>query len=388
LTLDPISGGVWRTDKKRLLRVNDESAKVDDGRARASVACLAQLHGNSTLLVTPDGEMLPALFKSLDLAKVDALLGPCFDDERTFPTSSPELERLRSRDARLSNGSTYVLRGFDPDTSRLILARGRYFDTITTCFELRAELHRALVQGPESAWSRMPRRIASLGGREGDEANEWLWYGETRSASVGISCLFMVKTANGFRYCAARRGMDVPDEPGLEQVVPSMLFQPGAKKEPGDYSIRRTILREVAEELFSVPKEGDWANSAPIVRLQALMEQGRAGLRATGLALNLEDLRLEILTLLYVLDADWMDEFGPAMQAYPSEHGHGPKVWHGIDDFLTGRLPAAFRSGNGTIASTACVALGAPWVRHIAAEAPIGAIAGSPVRKSSDPWFW
>lgn len=348
--------------------MDDESSTVNLSRSQTSVACLAELHGRSAFLLTPDGEPLPALFKPLDSVDVDALLGPCFDDDRGFAASSPELERLRLRHARLWNGPTYVLRGFDPNTSRLTVARGHYFDTITTCFELRAELHRAKSQAPGSAWDRMPRRRAVLGGREGDEANEWLWSGEGRSASIGISCLFLMKTADGFRYCAARRGMDVSDEPGLYHVVPSMLFQPAEKNESAEYSIRRTVLREVAEELFSVPEDGDWATSAPIVRLQGLMDQGRAGLRVTGLALNLEDLRLEILTLLHVLDVGWMNEFGTALGACTSEYASEQAVLHGIDDFLLGRLPIAFRAGGGTIAGTACLTLGAPWVRRIVAD--------------------
>lgn len=364
--------------------MDDESGTVNLSRSRASVDWLAELHGHSALLLTPDGETLPALSKPLDIADVDALLGPCFDDDRCFSASSPELERLRLRHARLWNGPTYVLRGFDPNTSRLTVARGHYFDAITTCFELRAELHRAESQAPGSVWDRMPRRRAVLGGRVGDEANEWLWSGEGRSASIGISCLFLVNIADGFRYCAARRGMDVSDEPGLYHVVPSMLFQPVEKNESAEYSIRRTVLREVAEELFSVPEDGDWATSAPIVRLQALMDQGRAALRVTGLVLNLEDLRLEILTLLHVLDVGWMNEFGADLRACASEYASGQAVLHGIDDFLIGRLPIAFRAGGGTIAGTACLTLGAPWVRRIVADASGGANPISTIGRSSE----
>jgi hypothetical protein len=297
----------------------------------------------------------------------DTLLGGLRTDERRFPDHSPELTALKARGAQLWNGPTYVLRGINADDQSLACAIGRYFDAVTTCFELRAELGRAVARWPDdpaSAWAAMPHRRRLLDGRTGTIANDWLWRGDGRSASLSISCLFVVADGTGYRWGVARRADDVSDEPGLHHVVPSMAFQPQVGAPAGGFSITQTLLRELAEELFDLPEGGVWDGLPPVQELLGHLERGNARLAVSGLVMNLEDLRPEILTLLLVEDPGWLTQHGPAIRLCRTEYAAGqtglvpltPWQASGLDR----SIPEAFRMGRGTVAGSTCVALGGP----------------------------
>lgn len=330
------------------------------------VSVLAGSHGEDNLLLMPSGERLPALVRQPNSPDPEAVLGSLMADPRAFPETSPELQRLQDRNAKLWNGSTYVLRGFDAD-GRLNCATGRYFDAITTCFELRVEARHALSRfpaDPAAAWQAMPRRRALYAGRTRDELNDWLWRGEDRSASLSISCLFLVRTPDGWRYGVAQRAADLADEPGLNHVVPSMAFQPVDAHADSGYSITDSVLRELAEELFSVPEGADWRGLPAIADLQARLTEGSAQHRLTGLILNLEDLRPEILTLLWIPDPEWLTRFGGEMALCRNEYRAGQSGLQPFDEFGQ-TLPEAFRNGRGTLAGTACMILGAAVIRDL-----------------------
>jgi hypothetical protein len=338
----------------------------------ALVSVLAGVHGEPHLLAAPGGARLPALVRQPDSPggpdpDPEALLGPLMPDTRAFPATSPELQRLHARSAKLWNGPTYVLRGFDAD-GRLACAAGRYFDAVTTCFELRAEARDALSRfpaDPAAAWQAMPRRRALYAGRTHEALNDWLWRGEDRSASLSISCLLLVRAADGWRYGVARRAADLADEPGLNHVVPSMAFQPVDAQADSGYSITDSVLRELAEELFSVPEGGAWRALPAIADLQARLTAGSAHHRLTGLILNLEDLRPEILTLLWIPDPAWLARFGGEMALCRNEYATAQSGLQLIDDVAWRTLPAAFGDGRGTLAGTACVTLGALPARDL-----------------------
>ena len=332
----------------------------------ALVSVLASIHGEDNLLRMPSGERLPALVRPPNSADPEVLLGSLMPDLRAFPETSPELQRLQARSAKLWNGSTYVLRGFDA-TGRLTCATGHYFDAVTTCFELRAEARYALSRfpaNPAAAWQAMPQRRALYAGRTQDELNDWLWRGEERSASLSISCLFLVRTADGWRYGVARRAADLADEPGLNHVVPSMAFQPVSVQAESGYSITDSVLRELAEELFSVPEGADWRGLLAIADLQAHLAEGKAQHCLTGLILNLEDLRPEILTLLWIPDPEWLPRFGGEIALCRNEYSAGQAGLQPFDEHWQ-TLPEAFCDGRGTLAGTACVALGAAPARDL-----------------------
>lgn len=339
------------------------SAGRDDGIARRAALSrvLASIHGEDQLLRAPGGERLPALVQRPTAGDPEALLGPLSSDARAFPPTGPELELLQRGGAKLWNGPTYVLRGRDAE-GRLACATGRYFDAVNTCFELRAEAARALAShpvDPAAAWQAMPMRRALYAGRTGRQLNDWLWRGDGRSASLSISCLLLVRDAGGYRYGVARRAADVADEPGLSHVVPSMAFQPTDADPASGYRITDTVLRELAEELFSVPEGADWRGLPAIEDLRGRLASGRARHCPTGIIMNLEDLRPEILTLLWIPDADWLERFAADMALCRSEYAEGQSglqptgaAWPAQDDAT---LPEAFRDGRGTLAGTACV---------------------------------
>lgn len=334
---------------------------------RALVSCLAEVHGEDALLAGPDGERLPALYRRLSMRDPDSLLGTLRADNRVFPDNSPELRALQASCPKLWNGPTYVLRGFEDDGERLSCAEGRYFDAVTTCFELRSELKRAVATwpgDPARAWQAMPRRRALLDGRAGGAANDWLWRGDGRSASLSISCLLVVAEHAGHCWGVARRADDVGDDPGLHHVVPSMAFQPQADAPAGGYSIRDRLLRELAEELFGLNEGADWRDLAPLRDLLGCLERGDARLRVTGLAMNLEDLRPEILTLLLVSDPDWLASYRDTMRLCRIEYAVGETGLAPLEPWrssgLERSMPEAFRRGRGTVSGSACVALGGP----------------------------
>ncbi|BAZ90683.1 hypothetical protein NIES932_21850 [Raphidiopsis curvata NIES-932] len=155
-----------------------------------------------------------------------------------------------------------------------------------------------------------------------------------------------------------QRSGQVADGPGQYHIVPSMVFQPTGTDpfDPDSYNVEKTILREVAEELFNY-EEGDFdpLSHPEIADLKTLLDQGGATLKITGIAMDLLCLRPELLTLLCIQDSTWFERHGGSLCFSDHEYDYDPssgESWRSILD------DEPFQS-EGELAPHRCVATGA-----------------------------
>ena len=216
------------------------------------------------------------------------------------------LHDLQNSKPNLYNGATFTLKSLRTKPLKLRANIGRYFDMLATCAALEHELRAALAQGWMLAPSRKRyhRQIAP---------SDALTRGDRRSAAIGIGTLTVFNDAGSYKALLSRRSRHTGLDSGLYHVLPAMMFDPGNSDiaQAGEWSVRRQVLREVAEELFNAPeamdaraRESIHAHPA-LVYLQALMEADRARLYLTGILINLLTLRPEISTLLLIHDPAW-----------------------------------------------------------------------------------
>jgi hypothetical protein len=350
------------------------------------------LYGGEDLLRNRLGLAYPALIRPFRLEDPEQVLGDLVPDDREFPATSPLLTRLQGANAHLWNGRTYVFRELEPgpDGPRLRCSPGFYFDALNTCAMLRAELADALAEGgsgtPPALYPRLARRFDLHRGARGAAAAAQAWSGEGRSAAVAISCLFAVRAEDGYRFCVERRSLHLADDPGAYHVVPSMVFQPAAGDASGrtGYSITETILREIGEELFSADGEAEQAAraEAALGDLRRHLALGSAALQVSGLALNLLDLRPEILAVLAVDDPGWLRRHGPAVRIAASEFRDDPEgrvamagtqAFRPLPDAAALSAEGEFGPGRSVVGGAAAVILGLPLLARLFTPATAGA---------------
>jgi len=346
---------------------------------RRLVDVLSWIYGREELLTGPTAHVYPALALPCRLGCLDGLLGGLVPDGRRFPATSPLLERLRRGRSRLWNGPTFVLRGLDrmADGPRMHCSRGSYFDAVNTAMMLREELREVAadpsVEPGEAAYRRLRRRHRLHRGATGAEARAQVWSGDGRSAAVGISCLLAVRGVGGYLGCLQRRSATVADDPGIHHLVPSMVFQPpDGEVAPGDgYSLAEAVLRELGEELFSSAEGGERAaaGAAAVAELRAALGDGRAELLLSGLVVDLQDLRPEVLAVLAIHDPGWLDRHGAAVRVCAREYHEDPRaarpdrgVFQPLDQWDPGAPDGPFAPGRCTVGAAAAAVFGIPLV--------------------------
>ncbi len=216
------------------------------------------------------------------------------------------LQDLQNSKPALFNGATFTLKEIRENPLRLRGSLGSYFDMLATCAALERELRHAVEQG----WMRAPSRSTYHRHVPPQTA---LLRGEKRSAAIGIGTLLVYNDAGDYKAILARRSQATAFDSGLYHVLPAMMFGPTTVdfQDPREWSIRHQILREFLEELFDMPEElqaarWDFFYVQPALRyLQDLLAEGKAGLYATGIILNLLTLRPEVSTLLLIHDPAW-----------------------------------------------------------------------------------
>jgi len=192
---------------------------------------------------------------------------------------------------------------------------GSYLRALDTCDELAWEIytqHEKLLGSSEANFREFDSQL-SLRARLHSEVSDPVCDGRRRSAAIAISTLLAFYDENELHLLLKRRGTEsVAVHVGMAHVVPSFMFQPATSKLDSEFSVKHNLFREYLEELFNRPepeeREGDWQYFYRDHRLEYLLEilnNGRAQIYLTGLAVNLLNLRPEICLLLYIRDPDW-----------------------------------------------------------------------------------
>lgn len=136
--------------------------------------------------------------------------------------------------------------------------------------------------------------------------------GSLRNAAVAISVLIAFWDGNDLYLLVRRRSESVVTHPNMVHVLPSCMFQPATTDLDNEYSIEHNSYREYLEELFSRKEpeagEGAWNyfyQDRNLMFLKSLIDEGKAQLHFTGVAVNLLNLRPEVCLLLYIKSESW-----------------------------------------------------------------------------------
>lgn len=225
---------------------------------------------------------------------------------------------LRDRRAsrQMFNGLCCVTADVTPEPLRLSARMGYYFDMIATCDALDHEM-RAYGRGERAD---LPLRDALHRRIPPERA---LVNGAGRCAVVGGAVLTVVNDGGVYKAIIAQRSPHLATGAGLWHILPAFIVQPHDATGAG-WDWRAQILREFGEELFGLPEPQAWPSGAPhdhfrtfapIRELEAMLDDGRATLRTTGIALNLYSLRFEVCAALVIHDADWLPRHRAALDA-------------------------------------------------------------------------
>lgn len=145
-----------------------------------------------------------------------------------------------------------------------------------------------------------------------------LFDGRKRAAALSVAATILVTEPDGtYSAILPRRSATVETHPLFKHVAPSGIFAPvGANRrdELGEFSIRRCLLREYAEELFGYKdlEQGhgilaEDVEALPPVRRLLDAGDNTVALRYCGVAVPLLTLRPEIYVLIFVRDPTWLD---------------------------------------------------------------------------------
>ncbi len=234
------------------------------------------------------------------------------------PTAKPLHEyHCQTEDPpRKFNGATFALDRIRRKGQELAIdcTLGRYFVSLATADALDNELLDAQAAAPEVALglAELPRR-----GWLHERVDDPVLDGSRRSAAVSVGTAVIFATPRGgWAVFVAPRSAEVATHALLNHVAPSGILSPlddGFTPPEEEFSVRRTVLREFAEELYDDNELDvgsqffhDIDDVPEIRRLAELVATDAADLLYTGVSVNLLTLRPEIGTLLLVRDPDWI----------------------------------------------------------------------------------
>lgn len=191
-----------------------------------------------------------------------------------------------------------------------------YFDVLLSSYSLEWEILNAIARHgsadhilPQTLLSFMPLR-QDLHNRVADPVKD----GSGRACGIAVSVLLAYDDEQDSTWVMLRRrGMlSITLRRGLLHVLPSGNFQAPYGEYNIEYSVLHCVLWEFFEELFSArdPKEKrqspKWFyQKQPVAELLSMINSGSASLYVTGVAVDLLNLRPELLLLLHIRDREW-----------------------------------------------------------------------------------
>jgi hypothetical protein len=230
-------------------------------------------------------------------------------------------EKINSADGVKSfNGATYALERIEMEGGkfRIHARHGTYFHSIATSEDLDLELIKALAENPDRTVGLgcLPRRdfLHEAAGGQGVVLD-----GRNRAAALSVAATILIDEGDGtYSVILAKRSHAVETHVGYTHVAPSGIFAPinaERRDDPTEFSLRRCILREYAEELFGYKDleqgEGLLARDVealpPVRELLEAEREGTVVLRYCGISVPLLTLRPEVYVLIFIRDRPWLD---------------------------------------------------------------------------------
>jgi hypothetical protein len=219
------------------------------------------------------------------------------------------------------NGATYALNHIQIDgNSVTIHARhGTYFHSLATSEVLDRELVDKLAEDPDGEidLDSLPRRKWLHDVANGQHV---VLDGRHRAAALSVAATLLIAEPDGtYSAMLARRSQRVETHQLLSHVAPAGIFAPinaERREEETEFSVRNCIMREYAEELFGYKdlEQGDGLLGRNVMALPPIREllkaeqEGIIALRYCGISVPLTTLRPEIYVLVFIKDADWLDQ--------------------------------------------------------------------------------
>jgi hypothetical protein len=205
-----------------------------------------------------------------------------------------------------------------------------YFSVLKTSDALEWELLAAMshVSDQQLPSKDAVRSRLKLRRRLHKNVNDPLRNGDGRAAGIGVSCLLVFDTDRGAQFLLQTRGkLSQALRRGMMHTVPAGMMQAPFEDVDTECSILHCFLWEYYEELFGAKdprpnKErmhAKWFYSKPEVQeILQFLQSGMAKMYFTGVAIDLLNLRPEVLLLLHIKDTSW---FRRHSQAAPDEGG-------------------------------------------------------------------
>lgn len=316
----PAQGPAEPSSEMDVARRSSDEARTRIGwsyvRSRPELTATARDYYKSVNEIGPSGLVgragwLPSSLVPLE--KVRLSWNPGVSDVDTSASGRTDEESLfdfRRRTApavKLSDDLCYRLIGIDSDGehSRLEFSPSHYSSYINTCEALGMELSSWRSLNPQQ----VPPAAAQLTLRG---APDQIYELGRRAAVPGVNTLLVVAGAKQAQFYLHERSGKVAEAEGALHVVPAGTFQPDSYDgafQSRDFSLSRTVWRELAEELLGMNELGvarrEGQNFLDDPRLKLLMSglrEGHAQLFYLGFGFDPLTTKPEILTCLLLRD--------------------------------------------------------------------------------------
>jgi hypothetical protein len=271
---------------------------------------------------------------------VDSVLGQLLIEQTTEDYQDLAIEGKenltllqRFQDANkitLYGGEVYRMLNINLSNNQLKMECGvsEYFDMLKTCEALQFELFTQIANSDHISINDLPLRKTA----EEIANNDPTKNGFGRCALVGVSVLTVFKMDTGWGTLIHERSKEVALDPKLLHVIPAATFESEYGDRPKEYSVKHLVYREYLEEIFNDEEvrnsdsgkiSYNWFYNKPNLKyLRECLDNKNAELILTGIAINLFNLRPEILILLLIKTPEWFKSH---------EHGDPTKELSKID---------------------------------------------------------
>jgi hypothetical protein len=250
-------------------------------------------------------------------------------------------------------------------------ALGLYYDNILTQYAIEWELNGlAAGRSVDQIKDDFAKGI-SLPKRDTAEANiaTPLTDGTTRSAAITISMLLVFKRKVGYSCVIRKRSLDVAVSPGMFHDVPAGMFESTFSDPTFEWSIKFNILRELLEELYdqselSISRAANpehILSIKPLPLLEEMLYSRAAVLTATGICVDLLNLRPEVCTAFLIHDESFSQAREMRLNWEYETPSHGPfalPLEH-LDEFIS----KSVRPNRMVCSGAACLTLGRKWLQ-------------------------
>lgn len=227
---------------------------------------------------------------------------------------------------------TFVMKSLSVEPAmKMTCGVSGFFEVLRSSHSLEWELLRSIVKLDKrsAATPEDLRRLLRLRGRLDNRVSNPLLHGDGRAAGIGFSTLLTFNDSGKRKMLLRRRGArSIAVNRGKWHVLPSGMFQAFFGDYDTEFSVLHTALWEYYEELFGREDpetrrlSSKWFYSEPVVReLLDMLSSGDARVWFTGVAINLCNLRPEIMLILDIRDPEWYQRHSTGKSgAQPFKH--------------------------------------------------------------------